>query len=291
MGSIKYNSIASVIQNDIPEQRQKFLASSYAPWPVRSLQEHLGSLRPQIIMFAALPGNGKTTFGVWLWWMLASANDYKALYIAGEPSAIDVALAMAAQKAGISRSDLREWKVSGDDLNAIQAIADERWANENALIVETPTVDDAISATAAMGRLEHPRKVIIVDYVQYLDPRGGESATDALERLSKAFVEARRNDVTVIALAQLNHAASDKKRPSIHDVHWAKRIPKDADVGAILKIEEDPSLGPVLLVDIQKARGGRWSEAPLPVVYNELTGAFNEFEVRTVDLDALDSIL
>jgi len=95
-------------------------------------------------------------------------------------------------------------------------------------------------------------KVIGIDYVQLVNMGKGKDRTEALGEMSRECKEfARRNECTVIALAQLGRGA-DEGRPKLKDLQWSSQLEQDADV-VILIHEDDGKFS----LQIEKNRDGR----------------------------------
>ena len=113
-------------------------------------------------------------------------------------------------------------------------------------------------------------KVIGIDYVQLMNMGEGRDRTEALGELSRELKEfARRNECTVIALAQLGRGA-DEGRPKLKDLQWSSQLEQDADV--VMMIHEQDGKN---TVQIEKNRDGRTGEV-------EMT--FNKYCVDWEDL-------
>jgi len=90
-----------------------------------------------------------------------------------------------------------------------------------------------IERIAMRWKKTHGLDFIIVDYMQLLKTPKREKRVDEVSYLSRALkLMARRLDVVVIALSQLNREAEKRadKRPSLHDLRESGSIEQDADV-------------------------------------------------------------
>lgn len=95
-------------------------------------------------------------------------------------------------------------------------------------------VAGAVALSARVGGLD----LIVVDYLQLLksDQRGRGSRTEEVSHITGGLKDmARRLDVPVLALSQLNRAnESDKRRPALSDLRESGSIEQDADVVVFL---------------------------------------------------------
>tara|TARA_R100000234_G_C4922462_1_gene144768 strand:+ start:146 stop:655 length:510 start_codon:yes stop_codon:yes gene_type:complete len=107
-----------------------------------------------------------------------------------------------------------------------------------------------IRADARRMKRFHGIKVIIVDYLQLLEPdRHGEKRHEAVGRISGGLKNmAKELDVPVVALAQLNRETekgSSNRAPRASDLRESGKIEADAD--AVLALwEPDPDNRPAI---------------------------------------------
>lgn len=101
-------------------------------------------------------------------------------------------------------------------------------------------------------------KVIGIDYVQLINMGEGRDRVDALGELSRECKEfARRNECTVISLAQLGRAADDG-RPKLKDLQWSSQLEQDADVVMLIHEQDGKNT-----IQIEKNRDGRTGEVEM----------------------------
>lgn len=101
-------------------------------------------------------------------------------------------------------------------------------------------------------------KIIGIDYVQLVNMGEGRDRTESLGELSRECKEfARRNDCTIIALAQLGRAA-DEGRPKLKDLQWSSQLEQDADVVMLIHEQDGRNT-----IQIEKNRDGRTGEVEM----------------------------
>lgn len=94
-------------------------------------------------------------------------------------------------------------------------------------------LNDLISTATVMKR-RHDIKVLFVDYIQIVTVPGCEDRKTEVATVSKELKGlARRLDIPVVALAQLNREA-DNRKPTVGDFQWASQIEQDADTAMLL---------------------------------------------------------
>lgn len=105
-------------------------------------------------------------------------------------------------------------------------------------------------------------QVVIVDYLQYLVPRGADNQNEKIGYWTQAFKEiAREKGILLIVLAQLNRGleARNDKRPTLADGKGSGNIEEDADIFMALHrpAKYDESLDPnELEILVLKVRNG-----------------------------------
>jgi replicative DNA helicase len=105
-------------------------------------------------------------------------------------------------------------------------------------IDDTPgvTVYD-IRAKLRRLKAEHGLGLVVIDYLQLISGRGGDSRQQEISEISRSLkLLAREFDVPVIALSQLSRAVEQRqdKRPMLSDLRESGSIEQDADVVTFL---------------------------------------------------------
>ena len=197
-----------------------------------------GLHKKNLIIVAAVPGMGKTTFAMNMVEnaILANSMEGAAVIFSMEMGDTDIAERMIASVGGVNQHKMRTSDMEGRDWTLVtNAVNDMRgWPM---YIDETPSLN-IMEARTRLRRIarNHGGKigVVLVDYLQLM--RSVEKQPDrqrevaeiavGLKSLSKEF------DCPVIALSQLNRKIGDRpnKRPVMSDLRESGYIEQAADV-------------------------------------------------------------
>lgn len=197
-----------------------------------------GLHKKNLIIVAAVPGMGKTTFAMNMVEnaILANSMEGAAVIFSMEMGDTDIAERMIASVGGVNQHKMRTSDMDGRDwILVTNAVNDMRgWPM---YIDETPSLN-IMEARTRLRRIarNHGGKigVVLVDYLQLM--RSVEKQPDrqrevaeiavGLKSLSKEF------DCPVIALSQLNRKIGDRpnKRPVMSDLRESGYIEQAADV-------------------------------------------------------------
>lgn len=197
-----------------------------------------GLHKKNLVIVAAVPGMGKTTFAMNMVEnaILANSMEGAAVIFSMEMGDTDIAERMIASVGGVNQHKMRTSDMEGRDWTLVtNAVNDMRgWPM---YIDETPSLN-IMEARTRLRRIarNHGGKigVVLVDYLQLM--RSVEKQPDrqrevaeiavGLKSLSKEF------DCPVIALSQLNRKIGDRpnKRPVMSDLRESGYIEQAADV-------------------------------------------------------------
>ncbi len=213
--------------------------------------DYTGGLRPgELIIVAGRPSMGKSSFAL----NLASnaATMQNASTGQGGASVLIFSLEMTAQnilrnmlcaRAGVSNKKMRQRGrfISEDErkrlMDAAGPLFESRmYIDDSAML--TPTM---LRSKARRVKSKHGLDLIVVDYLQLMDARGGgagvESRQQEISYISRALKAlARELEVPVIALSQLNRDAEKRpdNKPRLSDLRESGALEQDADVICLL---------------------------------------------------------
>ena len=208
----------------------------------RNLDEATNGFMPgQMIVLAARPGCGKTSFVMNMVSNIASKKDSEEVVAVFnlEMSAIELVLRMMSNIAGIDSRDLQKGLENKDGLDKIW-VAQEVLKNSNVYIDDSAmiTTEQIMSKCrrlkAQKGRLD----LVVIDYLQLISPSDRrKSKIEQVGDISR-FVKllAKELKVPVIILSQMSRSIEtrDDKTPKLSDLRESGAIEQDADIVAFL---------------------------------------------------------
>lgn len=238
------------------------------PTGFKDLDSKLAGLQDSnLIIFAARPGMGKTSFAVNI-----AAN---AAVQYGLPVAIfslEMSQEELVDRLLVGQADIDSWKLKTGKLEEKD---DYKLGDAMGVLAEAPIyIDDTPGATLSEIRTkarrlqaEHGLKLIIVDYLQLIHGnRKMDNRVQEVSEISQGLKNlARELKVPVLALSQLSRAVEQRggvKKPQLADLRESGAIEQDADVVMFIYREDEEKREQVKL-DIQKHRNGPTGEVDL----------------------------
>ncbi len=236
------------------------------PTGFRDLDSKLAGMQDSnLIIFAARPGMGKTSFAL-------NVAQHVAVN-AGLPVAIfslEMSQEELVDRLLVGQADIDAWKLKTGRLDEKDF---DKLSNAMGELAEAPLfIDDtpgmSISEMRTKARrlqMEHGLKLIVVDYLQLIQGRNLENRVQVVSEISQNLKNlARELKVPVFALSQLNRSveARGTRKPQLADLRESGAIEQDADVVMFI-YNEDPEKREQVTLDIQKHRNGPTGEIPL----------------------------
>jgi replicative DNA helicase len=234
----------------------------------------------QLIVVAARPGLGKSTFGLDVLRSASIKHGLSAAVFSLEMSKIEITMRLLSAEARVPLHHLRSGQLSEDDWTKL--------ARRMGEVSEAPLfIDDSpnmtmmeIRAKARRLKQRHDLKLIVLDYLQLMSsPKKTESRQQEVSELSRGLkLLAKELEVPVIAVSQLNRGPEQRtdKRPQLSDLRESGAIEQDADMVLLLHREdyyekESPRAGEADFI-VAKHRNG-----PTDVVTVAFQGHFSRF--------------
>jgi replicative DNA helicase len=191
----------------------------------------------ELIILAARPSMGKTAFALNLAQNVGVRAGKTVALFSLEMSASQLVMRMLAAEGNIDAQGFRSGNLSEEDWEKL-TMAMSTLSEAPIFIDDTPglTVYD-IRAKLRRLQAEHGLGLVVIDYLQLITGRGGESRQQEISEISRSLkLIAREFDVPVIALSQLSRAVEQRqdKRPMLSDLRESGSIEQDADVVAFL---------------------------------------------------------
>jgi replicative DNA helicase len=256
-------------------------AMSGVPTGFVDLDRLTNGLHPgQLVIVAARPGLGKSTFGLDVARSASIKHHLTAAIFSLEMSKIEITMRLLSAEARVPLHHIRSGQLSEDDWTKL--------ARRMGEVSEAPLfIDDSpnmtmmeIRAKARRLKQRNDLRLVVIDYLQLMT--GGkrvESRQQEVAELSRGLkLLAKELDVPVIAASQLNRGPEQRtdKRPQLSDLRESGSIEQDADMVLLLHREdyyekESPRAGEADFI-LAKHRNG-----PTDTVTVAFQGHFSRF--------------
>ena len=201
------------------------------PTGINALDEMITGLnRSDLIILAARPGMGKTSFALNIARNVAVNSGKKVAFFSLEMSREQLAMRILSSESGVSGKTLRSGKFGDGDWPALASAAA---ALHGAPIYMDDT--STISATEMKAKVRRLGDVglIVIDYLQLMGGAGVANRVQDISDITRSLkIMAKELDVTVLCLSQLNRQADNRvgHRPALADLRDSGSIEQDADI-------------------------------------------------------------
>jgi replicative DNA helicase len=258
-------------------------SSPHVETGLADLDRLLGGLyRSEMTVLAARPSLGKTALAVQIAAHVAS-DTKRVLFVTLEQPKEMIALRLLSQETALPVSHLRRGQITLAQQQEVKRAASI--LRSLPLLIVDGASPVPVHVLAAIARREHrrePLSLIIVDYLQLIEPPPGrEQRHQQIGKISSRLKSlARELDVPVLAVAALNRLAEQRpdQSPRLGDLRESGSIESDADSVLLLRArdpyapKEDQSRS--ILVDVAKNRNGPIGEVEL--TFRKSTMRFEE---------------
>jgi replicative DNA helicase len=247
-----------------------------------------GFQNSELIVIAARPSVGKTSFALNILRHVAVEDKIPAFFVSLEQARIELAERLLCCQAQVDSHKLRQGKLSSDDMSLLTA-GGGKLAEATIILDDSPGQNFLrIAANARRLKLRHGIRLVIIDYLQLIDPDNRkDSRQEQVASISRRLkILARELKIPVIALAQLNRGSEDRqdKTPRLSDLRESGAIEQDADTVFLLHRPEDREPGQdegIVELHVGKQRNG-----PTGMVTLKFVKQFMRFENYQVDHSA-----
>ncbi|SFI69510.1 replicative DNA helicase [Thermoflavimicrobium dichotomicum] len=248
-----------------------------------------GFQKSDLIIIAARPSMGKTAFALNVAQNVALRSGQTVAIFNLEMSAQQLVMRMLAAEANIDAQAFRTGNLKEEDWEKL-TMAIGTLSEAPIFIDDTPgvTVFDIRSKLRRL-QAEHGLGLVLIDYLQLITGRGGDSRQQEISEISRSLkLMAREFDVPVIALSQLSRAVEQRqdKRPMLSDLRESGSIEQDADIVAFLYRDdyynEDSEKKNIAEVIIGKQRNGPVGKVELLFLKNY--NKFLSLEMKNQDI-------
>lgn len=242
-----------------------------------------GLQKSDLIIVAARPSMGKTTFAMNLAEHAAMTQDYPALIFSLEMPSEQIMMRMLASLGRIDQTKIRTGQLEDEDW--------ARLSSTMGLLIESGKmyIDDAAGLTPTDVRSRARRiardhggiSMIMIDYLQLMRaPQFSDNRTLEIAEISRSLKAlAKELEVPVVALSQLNRGLEQRsdKRPINSDLRESGSIEQDADLIMFIYRDEvyhdDSEFKGMAEIIIGKQRNGPIGRVPLT-----FQGKFSRFD-------------
>ncbi len=221
-----------------------------------------------LLILAARPGQGKTAMAVNIAQSIAVQEKLPVGIFSLEMSQEELVDRLLVGQADVDAWRLKTGKLSETDFGKLSE-AMGILADAPIYIDDTPGISISEMRTKARRiQLEHGVKLLIVDYLQLVDPgRRYDNRVQEVSIVSQGLKNlARELKIPVLALSQLSRAVEHRseKKPQLADLRESGAIEQDADVVMFLyKIDDEFSPTMPMKLLIAKHRNGPTGEIDL----------------------------
>ena len=194
----------------------------------------LGFQKGDLMILAARPAVGKSTYAINLALQVAKANNAHVAFFSLEMSIEQLLMRIYAYQAGIDLSKIRSGNLSSDDI-LLLSLAKEELSKLNLYFDVSPSSN--ISDIRAKCRQLHQAgklDFIVIDYLQLItveNSRGNRQ--EEVSKISRQLkMLAQELNVPILALSQLsrNTEGRENKTPQLSDLRESGSIEQDADI-------------------------------------------------------------
>lgn len=230
-----------------------------------------GMQSSNLLILAARPGQGKTAFVLNMAQYITIHEKQGVGIFSLEMSKEELVDRLLVSQADVDAWRLKTGRLSDEDFTKLSAAMGEL-AEAPLFIDDTPGLNILEMRTKARRlQIEHNIKLIIVDYLQLVDPgRRFDSRVQEVSIVSQALKNlARELRIPVLAVSQLSRAveARGTRVPQLADLRESGAIEQDADVVMFLYREEQElekwEVSPIVKLLIAKHRNGPLGEIDL----------------------------
>ncbi len=256
-----------------------------------------GWQKSDLIILAARPGMGKTSFVLTMARNIAVDHKHPVAFFSLEMSAVQLVTRLISSEAELPSEKLRRGNLENyewEQLNAkITSLTDAPL-----FIDDTPALSIfELRAKARRLKAQFDIKLIIIDYLQLMSSRSDDkngTREQEISNISRSLKSlAKELNIPIITLSQLSREVEKRpgnKKPILSDLRESGAIEQDADLVIFIYrpeyygyTEEDgESLEGVAEINIAKHRNGKVTDVKLRFIenYARFTDYDDDFQVR-----------
>lgn len=200
---------------------------------IESLDWSIGGLvKPDLIVLAARPGQGKTALALSITHNLTVNKKIPCAWFSFEMDGIQLSRRLTSINSGVDHERIRNGKTTEEDEKHLFDSA-SRISSSPLIIDDNPSMNiKDIRAKAMLYKRKHGIEYIVVDYLQLMEGDRTRNREQVVSDISRGLkMLAKELNVPVIALSQLNRSveARQDKMPNLSDLRESGAIEQDAD--------------------------------------------------------------
>jgi replicative DNA helicase len=218
----------------------------------------------QLVIVAARPSVGKSTFALDIARNAAIRNNQATIFFSLEMGRSEIAMRMLSAESGIYLQSMRKGTLTEGDWAKLAAVRGK--INDAPLYIDDSPNMSLVEIRAKCRRLAQQvqLKMVVIDYIQLMSSgKKVESRQQEVSEFSRALkLLAKELNVPVVALSQLNRQPEQTKdkRPELSHLRESGSLEQDADVVVLLHREglfekDHPRAGEADLI-LAKQRNG-----------------------------------
>ncbi|MGO1401536.1 MAG: replicative DNA helicase [Flaviflexus sp.] len=209
-----------------------------------SVDAMLNGFRPgQMIIVAARPGAGKSTFAMDVCRAAAVHHNQPVVYFSLEMNRTELSMRVLAAESSVFLDRMIKGNMTPDDWQRVVKGLD-RISKAPLIVDDSPNLTMAeIRAKCRRLKQQSDIKLIVIDYLQLLTSgaKSVESRQQEVSDFSRSIkLLAKELGVPIIAVAQLNRDSEKRetKKPMVSDLRESGSLEQDADVVILLHRED-----------------------------------------------------
>lgn len=240
----------------------------------------------ELILVAARPSVGKSALGLQMAMNAAMEQGLPTLFISLEQSSTELTERILCNQARVDSYRMRTGRLDSGDIERLMKTGDAL-SNAPLWIDDTPAQNMfRISATARRLKKKKGLSMLMVDYVQLVDPDNHKAQryeqVGSISRRMKML--AKDLDIPVVCMAQVNRSSEDRRdrSPRLGDLRESGSLEQDADTVILMHRPEvgDPGTEEGLCeINIAKNRNGPTGQVKL--LYVKQFMRFENFAMET----------
>ena len=190
-----------------------------------------GLNRSDLILLAARPGMGKTSFALNIGRNVASTSKKTVAFFSLEMTKEQLASRLLSAEALVGGTKLRTGRLSGEEWKRLIGAADV--LNKSDLYLDDTPGITVPEIKAKLRRLRHI-DLVVIDYLQLMSTgRRNDNRVQEISEITRNLkILAKELNVPVICLSQLSRASEQRQdhRPQLSDLRDSGSIEQDADI-------------------------------------------------------------